>query len=129
MRRFRFVLVLAVAASGVVALAPAAHADAPRASDAVCDKIMLEEADLGGLGGKKFVAAEFTDAGKAFKAGAKAAPAKVKKAMTTMAGYYRKLGEADSANEAVSSITAGDTTKFGKASVVWGTYVATECSG
>ena len=48
--------------------------------------------------------------------------------MTTMASYYQKLAGADSANEAVSSLTPNDTTKYAKASVVWGTYVATECS-
>jgi hypothetical protein len=130
MHRIRVLLVIALSGSCVIALAAGAHANVRRASAATCDKITLTEADMGGLGGKRFDAEQFEDTARAFAAGAKAdVPKKVKKAMKTMARYYDKLGEADSANEAIASITAQDTTKYAKASVTWGMFIATECSG
>jgi hypothetical protein len=99
-----------------------------RPSGWVCEKVSLTEADLGQLGGKKFHAANFQKAAKAFRSGANAAPAKVKTAMKTMSGYYNKLGDADSANDAIASLSPSDTEKFGKASVVWGTFVAKNCA-
>jgi hypothetical protein len=125
MRMFRVVLAAAMATAMLVALAEGVGA---KASGAVCSKIILKEADLGALGGKKFNASTFNKAAKAFKAGAKVAPGKVKAAMTTMASYYQRLGNAGSANEALTSITASDTTKYAKASVVWGTFVAKNCA-
>jgi hypothetical protein len=130
MRRFRVLLVLAVTAAGVSALAGAAPASVRRASDAACDKVTISEANMGGLGGKSFDAEEFTDTARAFRAGAKAdVPKKVKKAMKTMADYYETIGDADSANEAIASISAKDTGRYAKASVTWGMFIATECSG
>ena len=126
MRTFRLVLAAGMAATMLVALTGSAASAA--ASAAVCDKIALTEADLGQLGGKKFHAEDFQKAAKAFKAGARAAPAKVKTAMKSMSGYYDKLGDADSANEAIASLSPTDTEKFGKASVVWGTFIAKNCA-
>lgn len=125
MRIVRAVLSAALAATLAIALCGSASAKASRAA---CSKIMLTEADMGGLGGKKFVAGNFAKAAKEFKAGAKSAPPKVERAMLTMASYYKKIAGADSANEAVSSLVSGDTEKYAKASVVWGTYIATNCS-
>jgi hypothetical protein len=124
MRILRVVLSAAVATMFIGALAGGAGA----ASSSTCDKVAITEGDLGGLGGKKFVAGNFSKSAAAFKAGAKAAPPKIKKAMLTMAGYYKKIASADSANEALSSLKASDTEKYAKASVVWGTYIATNCS-
>ena len=98
------------------------------ASAEVCEKISLTEADLGQLGGKKFHASTFQKAAKAFKSGANAAPAKVKTAMKSMSSYYKKLGAADSANEAIASVSANDAEKFAKASVVWGLFIAKNCA-
>ena len=119
--------VLAAALAGAVAVAVAGGASAGAAS-ATCSKIMVTDADLGGLGGKKFVASEFSTAAEAFKTGARSAPPKVKRAMLTMANYYKKISKADSANDAVSSLRARDTEKYTKASLVWDTYIATNCS-
>ena len=125
MRILRTIASAALAMLLVAALAGAAGA---KASPSTCSKIMLTEADLGGLGGKDFVASNFSDAAAAFKAGAKSAPPKVKKAMLTMASYYKKIGKADNANDAVSSLSANATEKYTKASVAWGTYIAQNCS-
>ena len=46
-----------------------------------------------------------------------------------MASYYETLGEADSAAEAIASISAKDTKQYAKASVTWGMFIATECTG
>jgi hypothetical protein len=100
---------------------------AAKPSTSACDKIQLTEADLSGLGGKDFDASSFSDAASAFKQGAKAAPPKVKRAMLTMASYYKKIGNADSVGDALTSISAKDTEKYTKASVAWGTYIATNC--
>jgi Tfp pilus assembly protein PilF len=126
MRTFRVLLATGMAATMLVALTDGAASAA--ASAEVCDKISLTEADLGQLGGKKFHASNFQKAAKAFKSGASAAPAKVKTAMKSMSGYYQKIGEADSANEAIASLSPTDTEKFGKASVVWGTFIAKNCA-
>ncbi len=126
MRAFRFLLAAAMAGSMLVALTGAPSSAA--ASAEVCEKVSLTEADLGQLGGKKFHASTFQKAAKEFKSGANAAPAKVKTAMKSMASYYKKLGSADSATEAIASLSANDTEKFAKASVVWGLFVAKNCA-
>jgi hypothetical protein len=125
MKTLRVIATAALAVGMVVTLAGGVSA---AAASAVCDKISLEEADLGGLGGKKFVAASFAKAAKAFKTGSKAAPAKIKRAMLTMSAYYKQIAGADSATDAIGSLSPNATEKFSKASVVWGTYIATNCS-
>jgi len=125
MRMFRAFLAVAMAMGMLVVLAGGASA---KASATVCNKVALAEANLSQLGSGKFNASGFKKAAKTFKAGAKVAPAKVKSAMTTMASYYQKIANADSVEAAVTSIKPSDTTKYAKATVVWGTFVATECS-
>ncbi len=125
MRMFRVLVTIAMAATVSVVMAADAGA---KASAAVCDKISLTEADLGQLGGKKFNARSFEKAANAFKSGATAAPGAVKRAMRTMASYYQKLAGANSANDAVTSLSPKDTEKYAKASIVWGTFIATNCA-
>jgi hypothetical protein len=126
----RTLLVGVLVASGIVVFAPVARAALPAASaDEICDQISLEEPDLSQLGTpSKFNKGDWKAAAKAFKDGAKGAPSNVAAAMTTMSSYYAKIAKAGSANAALQSITAKDTTKSTKASLVWGTYVAENCS-
>ena len=125
MRIFRVSASVGIVAIMLVALAVDASA---KASAAVCDKVMLTEADMGQLGGKKFHASSFQKAAKAFTAGANAAPGKVKSAMKTMARYYQKIGSADSQTDAITSLTPTESERFAKASVTWGLFVAKNCA-
>jgi uncharacterized protein HemY len=130
MRPFRMLVAGAISLGALVTFAPAADASVPMATDAeLCAQVTLEGPDLSSLGSpSKFKKAQWKNAAKAFKDAAKGTPAKVKAAMTTMANYFDKVGKAGSANAALGAITAKDTTKFTKATIVWDTYVAKVCA-
>ena len=130
MHSFRMLVAGAIVVGVMAALVPAADASiSTAASGDQCARVTLDAPDLSALGSPaKFKKSTFKDAAKALKSAAKAAPAKVKAAMTTMATYYDKIGKAGSANATLGAISAKDTAKFTKATIVFDKYVSKVCS-
>jgi hypothetical protein len=130
MRTFRVLVASVITVGGMIVFAPAVAAGiASAADDALCSQLTIQQPDLSGLGTpSKFNKSEFKAAAKAFKSGAKGAPAKVKTAMLTMAAYFDKIGKARNANAALSSITPKDSDKFFKATAVFDKYFALNCA-
>lgn len=130
MRMFRVFVASAIAAAGMIVLAPAVGAGVVSAADdTLCTQLTIQQPDLSGLGTpSKFNKSEFKAAAKAFKNGAKGAPAKVKTAMLTMSAYFDKIGKARNANAALSSITPKESDKFFKATAVYDKYFALNCA-
>jgi hypothetical protein len=130
MRSFRMLVAGALSLGALATLAAAADASVPMATDAeMCTQVTLEGPDLSSLGSpSKFKKAAWKDAAKAFKTAAKGTPANVKAAMITMANYFDKVGKAGSANAALKVLTAKDTAKFTKATIVYDTYVSKVCA-
>jgi hypothetical protein len=130
MRSFRVIVAGIISLGAFATLAPTAHGSVSRATDAeMCSQVTLEGPDLSSLGSpSKFKKSSWKNAAKEFKTAAKGTPPKVKSAMTTMANYFDKVGKAGSANAALGVITAKDTAKFTKATIVWDTYVSQVCA-
>jgi hypothetical protein len=80
MRTFRVLVASAITVGGMIVFAPAVAAGvASAADDALCTQLTIQQPDPSGLGTpSKFNKSEFKAAAKAFKSGAKGAPAKVK---------------------------------------------------
>ena len=128
--RFRVLVASMTIVGGLIGFAPAVGAGvASAADDTLCAQLTIEQPDLSGLGTpSKFDKSEFTSAAKAFKNGARGAPAKVKAAMLTMSAHYGKIGKAGNANAALTSITPKDSNKFFKATAVFDKYFALNCA-
>ena len=130
MQTFRMLVAGAVSVAVVIMLVPTADASVMTASnEEQCTQLTLELPDLSALGSpEKFKKSEFKNAAKALRSAAKGTPANVKAAIKTMAGYFDKIGKAGSANAALQVITAKDTVKFTKATIVFDKYVSKVCS-
>ncbi len=130
MQSLRTLVAGAIIVGVMAALAPTADASILTAAGAEqCAQVTLETPDLSALGSPgKFKKAVFKNAAKELKSATKGTPANVKAAMTTMAGYFDKIGNAGSANAALGAISAKDTTKFTKATLVFDKYVSKVCS-
>ena len=130
MQSFRMLVAGAIIVGVMAAFAPTADASIlTAAGDEQCTQVTLEAPDLSSLGSPaKFKKSTFKNAAKALKRATAGAPAKVKAAMTTMAGYYDKIAKAGSANATLGAISAKDTGKFTKATLVFDKYVSKVCS-
>jgi hypothetical protein len=130
MPRFRMLVAGAITAGLVVTLVPTADASVVTASnEEQCAQLTVELPDLSALGSpEKFKKSTFKNAAKTLRSAAKGTPANVKAAIKTMADYFDKIGNAGSANAALQAITAKDTAKFTKATIVFDKYVSKVCS-
>jgi hypothetical protein len=130
MRSFRMLVAGAITLGSLGTLALTADGSVSMATDAeLCAQVTLTGPDLSSLGSPaKFKKSQWKSAAKAFKNAAKGTPANVKAALTTMAGYFDKVGKAGSANAALQAISAKDTAKFTKATLVWDKYLTKVCS-
>jgi hypothetical protein len=130
MRSFRMFVAGAITIGALATLAPTADGSVVMAADdEQCAQVTLESPDLSSLGSPaKFKKSTFKNAAKAFKNAAKGTPTNVKAALNTMAGYFDKLAKAGSANAALQAITAKDTAKFTKATIVLDKYVTKVCT-
>ncbi|MEX1007718.1 MAG: hypothetical protein WD271_07700 [Acidimicrobiia bacterium] len=130
MHSFRMLVAGATTVGAMATLAPTADASVSMATDAErCAQVTLTGPDLSSLGSPaKFKKSAWKNAAKAFKSAAKGTPANVKAAINTMADYFDKVGKAGSANAALQVITAKDTVKFTKATIVWDKYLTKVCS-
>jgi hypothetical protein len=130
MQSFRMFVGGAIILGVLATLAPSAAGSVSMATDAqLCDQVSLTGPDLSALGSpSKFNKSQWKNAAKEFKGAANGTPGNVKSALNTMASYFDKVGKAGSANAALKVITAQDTAKFTKATIVWDKYLTKVCS-
>jgi hypothetical protein len=118
------IVIVMVGMTALVFAAPAATA--ANTAKFCADNVKLQSRLDNLNNGKTFNAGDFKDAGNAFKAAAKSAPKKVKKAMGTIGSFLSGLGSGSAADYARA--LAGSAGKnYGKAIATWSTYVATTC--
>jgi hypothetical protein len=127
-RIFGVIFTGVLALAGLDVIDAAAQASVPRVNAALCTKLTIVQPSLSDLGNKSFDAGPWKSAGKALKNAAKSAPGKVKDAVATMGTYYAKIGKAGTPAKALNAISANDTAKFTKASIVYEKYLAKNCA-
>jgi hypothetical protein len=118
---------MVIALVGMTALVFAAPAASAANTAKFCADNVKLQSKLDNLNnGKSFNPGDFKDAGSAFKAAAKSAPKKVKKAMGTIGSFLSTLG-GGSATDYARALASTEGKNYGKAIATWSVYVSTTC--
>jgi hypothetical protein len=123
-RRFRFVIAVALAIGALAMLTVDAYGAAPKACKTL--DTLNKELQKVGASDNTFSSQEYSDTASAFRRAARKAPKQLKSSMNTFANVYEDLAAADSRGDALARF-ASHAKEYGKALTTWTTYYPKNC--
>jgi hypothetical protein len=127
-RAFRFVVVAALVAGGLMLLASGAQATVSAASKG-CKTLVTLNKELQKFqpSNDEFDAQSLRGIAGAFRKAARSAPKQLKSAMNTFATVYADVANADNRGDALARF-AENAKKYGQATKTWTTYYTKNCT-